>query len=131
MSKKIIHQNDSQNDSRLEYVTNRYKTKLENYKYIQYDQLCNIEPKTHICYIKKTNLNIKNGYVKEVKDNSIIELTNHYKKRIWFIYTNDYYIFVRTSNNNKFKMALKDLIDDDFSVIREKIKIKKLNTECC
>jgi len=121
----------NQNDSRLEYVINRYKTKLENYKYIQYDQLCNIEPKTHISYIKKTNLNIKNGYVKEVKDNSIIELTNHYKKRIWFIYTNDYYIFVRTSNNNKFKSALKDLIDDDFSVIREKIKIKKLNTECC
>lgn len=128
---KFMKENDIQNDTRLEYVLNRYKTKLENYKYVQYEQLCNIEPKTHISYIKKNNLNIKNGYVKEVKDNSIIELTNHYKKRIWFIYTKDYYIFVRESNTNKFKMALKSLVDSDFSDVREKIKIKKLNTEYC
>ena len=131
MSKKVINKNDTQNDSRLEYVLNRYKTKLENYEYVQYDELSNIEPKNHISYIKKSNLNIKNGYVKEIKDNSIIELTNHYKKRIWFIYSKDYYIFVRISNANKFKTALKSLIDSDFSDIREKIKIKKLNTECC
>jgi hypothetical protein len=128
---KFTKENDTQNDTRLEYVLNRYKTKLENYKYVQYEQLCNIESKSHISYIKKSNLNIKNGYVKEVKDNSIIELTNHYKKLIWFIYTKDYYIFVRESNTNKFKMALKSLVDSDFSDVREKIKIKKLNTEYC
>ena len=37
MSNKLIN-----NDLRLNYVLDKYKTKLENYKYIHYDEICNI-----------------------------------------------------------------------------------------
>jgi hypothetical protein len=116
-------------DSKLEYIKNKFQTQLENYKFINNDETCNINPKSYIIYIKKSNLNMKKGYVKEVRDKSIIELINYSKKITWFIYTKDYYIFVRISYNDKLKNALKDLVNSDFIEIRNKINITKLNKE--
>lgn len=113
--------------SKLEHIKDKYKDILENYRYISNDEIDNITSKCYICYVKKNNLILKKGFVKDVKDKSIIELINNYKKYTWYIYSKDYYIFLKESSNTILKNALQSLIKSDFSDIRNKIKIKKLN----
>ena len=66
---------------------------------------------SHVIYISKVGLNKKGGYLKSIRDNSIIEL--YVCKKKWNIYQNKYYIFNR-ERGNKMKFFLQKLVNDDF-----------------
>ena len=103
-----------------EYILNKinlkYDSELVDYKYCEFDNIIDIPRGTHIKYISKKNLIKKSGCIKDIKDNSILELINVYRKRKWFIYTEQYYIFYKFKNSNSLKDILKHLVDNNFSV---------------
>jgi hypothetical protein len=103
-----------------EYILNKinlkYDSELVDYKYCEFDNIIDIPRGTHIKYISKKNLIKKSGFIKDIKDNSILELINVYRKTKWFIYTEKYYIFYKFKNSNSLKGILKQLVDNNFSV---------------
>lgn len=59
---------------------------------------------THVIYISKVSLTKKGGYLKNIRDASILEL--HVFGRVWNIYQKKYYIFNR-ERSTKMKHFLK------------------------
>ena len=94
----------------------KYKSDLINYKYCEYDNIINIPLGSHIKYISKRNNIKKNGFLKDIKDITILELINVNKKTKWYIYTIHYYIFYKIPGGNKLKDALQYLVDNNFSI---------------
>jgi len=93
----------------------KYKSELINYKYCDNDNINDIPNGSHIKYISKKNLLKKNGFLKNIKDSTILELFN-LNKRKWYIYTNQYYIFYKNPGSNSLKDALQHLVDNNFSI---------------
>lgn len=97
-----------------------YKNELKNYVYVEENDILSIPLGSSIKYISKNTLMKKGGFLKEIKDSSILELINPNKKRKWYIYTDKNYIFYNT-NTNKLKDFLQTLVESDF----KDLKIKK------
>jgi hypothetical protein len=98
----------------LDKIYIRYKNDLINYKYCDYDNINNLSIGLHIQYICKKNLLKKSGFLKDIKNNSILELTSLNKKNKWYIYINQYYIFYKV-RCNKLKNTLLYLLDNNFN----------------
>ena len=98
---------------KLNIINNKYKNEISNFKYI--DNVNNLSIGMYIYYIKKTNLNKKSGTIRSIIDNSIIEMINQSKNKIWFIYWNEHYIYYRINKKNCFKEVLKTLLESDFN----------------
>jgi hypothetical protein len=105
----------------LNDVCIKYKSELINYKYCEYDNIINIPLGSHIKYFSTKNMVKKNGFLKDIKDISILELININKKTKWYIYTNQYYIFYKIPGGTKLKDALQYLVDNNFSIKEQKI----------
>jgi hypothetical protein len=99
----------------INQISIKYKTELINYKYCDNDYINNLQNGSHIKYFSKKNLVIKNGFLKNIKDSTILELFNLNKKK-WYIYTNQYYIFYKNPGNNSLKNILKNIVDNNFSI---------------
>jgi len=103
----------------LDEINKIYKDELSNYKYIEPNEIHSIIEGSYICYIKN-NLEKKHGVVVSIRNKSninniIIELKNMNKKRHWFIYTKDLYIFIKEKQKDKFRDLLKSFLDSDFA----------------
>jgi len=96
---------------------NKFKTQLINYKYVEQENINTIPLGTYIKYISKNNLILKGGFLKNIKENEILELFLVNKKK-WFIYTDKYYIFFKIPNHNKLKNSLLDLVNNNFTVVK-------------
>jgi hypothetical protein len=96
------------------YIT--YKTELVNYKYCDNENINDIPKGSHIIYISKNNLLKKSGFLKDIKDNTILELININKKGKWYIYIDQYYIFYKNPGTNSLKNTLKSLVDNNFTI---------------
>jgi hypothetical protein len=106
-------------NSDLDEINKLYKEELSNYKYIEPKNISLIEDGAYISYINK-KLEKKNGFVISIRNknninNIIIELKNNNKKRHWFIYSKDMYIFVKEKQKDKFRDLLQSFLDSDFS----------------
>jgi hypothetical protein len=106
-------------NSVLDEINNLYKEELSNYKYIEPKDIQLIEDGSYISYINN-KLEKKHGYVISIRNKSninniIIELRNNNKRRHWFIYTKDMYIFVKEKQKDKFRDLLQSFLDNDFS----------------
>lgn len=97
-------------------IYEKYKSELINYKYCDNDNINDIPNGSHIKYISKKNLLKKNGFLKNIKDITILELFSI--KRKWYIYTNQYYIFYKNPGSNSLKNALQYLVDNNFSITK-------------
>jgi hypothetical protein len=93
----------------------KFKSKLTDYIYTEECNIINIPLGSYIKYISKKLLILKSGFLKNIKDSSILELFNTYNRK-WFIYTNEYYIFYKIPINNKFKSSLLDLVNSNFQI---------------
>ena len=113
-------------DNILETILTRYK-KLENYTYIENENISNTPLGSHVYYISTTNLICKSGILISIKCNSIFELMNMYRNRKWYIYTNKNYIFYKVPVRNKFKSILLNLVNSDFKLL--KVNNTKKNKE--
>jgi len=107
-------------DNNLKFVLNKYEEELENYKYIEnIEDYENIPTGTYIKYIcKKSLFKKKGGFLKNVRNKSILELYNNLLKRKWCIYIDKYYIFYRISNKEKLKNIFQTMIDSDFKILK-------------
>ena len=101
--------------NKINEICIKYKSELINYKYCDNDNINDIPKGSHIKYISKKNLLKKNGFLKDIKDSTILELFNLNKKK-WYIYTNQYYIFYKNPGGNSLKDTLKYLVDNNFSI---------------
>jgi hypothetical protein len=104
-------------DNNVNNILLRYNTELIDYKYCDKDDIINIPLGSNIIYFSKKNLLKKNGLLKNIKDNTILELKT--KKYKWYIYVNEYYIFYKISNNNnnnKLRDVLKCLVNNNFVI---------------
>ena len=101
-------------DDKINEIIIKYKLELINYKYCDYDNINTIPLGSNIKYISKKNLLKKNGFLKNIKDGSILELINTKKK--WYIYTDKYYIFYKIPCNNSLKNTLQYLLDNNFGI---------------
>ena len=93
----------------------KYKLELTDYIYSEYVNIINIPLGTYIKYISKKTQLLKSGFLKNIKDSSILELFS-IKKRKWFIYANEYYIFYKIPVHNKLKNSLLDLVNNNFII---------------
>ena len=107
-------------NNRLELVMDRYKKKLENYTYIENENIGNIPLGSFIYYISINNLMCKSGLLISIKGKSIFQLMNLNRHTKWFIYTDKNYIFYKIPNRNKFKSMLLDLVKTDFKLLKIK-----------
>ena len=98
-------------ESTIRAKLKKYETILSTYKYIPEDEMSSMGLNTHVIYISKTGLTKKGGFLKSIRDVSILELYVFGRK--WNIYQNKYYIFNR-ERGNRMKYFLKSLIDNDF-----------------
>jgi len=98
-----------------ENILDKFKNELIDYNYTE--DIINISIGSHLIYISKKNFIKKSGVLKEIKDETILELTIF--KRRWFIYTNKYYIFYKKIVRNKFKKILEDLVKNNFKIIKK------------
>lgn len=101
--------------NKLNIIKTKYKDDINNYKYIH--NINELSINDNIWYIKKSTLMKKTGIIKSIIDNSIIELINQQKNKIWYIYCNQYIFFKKehnNNNNNKLKNILQTLLDTDF-----------------
>ncbi len=89
----------------------KYEDILSNCKYIHEDNMSVMNINSYVIYISKIGLKKKGGYLKSIRDNSILEL--YVFNRKWNIYQNKYYIFNR-ERGNKIKFFLQKLVNDDF-----------------
>ena len=108
-------------NEKINQIYKMYKNELKNYIYVEGNDILNIPLGSCIKYISKNNLMKKGGFLREIKNSSILELINSQKKTKWFIYTDKNYIFYN-KNTNKLKDFLQTLIDSDF----KDLKIKKI-----
>lgn len=97
-------------------IKKNYKNELENYTDL--NNLDDLGIGCHIKYFSKKNLKKKSGFLKSVKENSILELYLPPNKK-WFIYIKDYYIFYKIIEKNSFKTMLKNLIENDFNLLKK------------
>ena len=97
-----------------ENILDKLKNELIDYNYTE--DIINIPIGSHLKYVSKKNLVKKSGILKEIKDETILELRVFKTK--WFIYTDKYYIFYKKIVKNKFKKILEDLVKSDFIVVR-------------
>lgn len=93
----------------------KFKSELTDYIYTEQSNIINIPLGSYIKYISKKILILKSGFLKNIKDSSILELFNT-NNRKWFIYTNEYYIFYKIPIHNKFKNSLLDLVNNNFQI---------------
>lgn len=100
----------------LEYILDKFKDELNNYNYINDENIVNIPLGSYIKYISKKSFILKKGFLHEIKDNTIFKLKYSYKK--WYIYTDKYFIFNKISNSDNFKSILKQLVDSDFNDVK-------------
>ena len=98
-------------ESTIRAKLKKYESILSSYKYIPEDNMSSMDLNTHVIYISKKSLTKKGGYLKSIRDNSILELYVFGRK--WNIYQNKYYIFNR-ERGSKMKNFLKSLLDNDF-----------------
>ena len=105
-------------DNRLNLILYKYDNELKNFIYIEKNNLKDIQPKTRVKYISKNNLLIKNAYFKRYIDINIIELYINSKK-IWNIYTENFYFFSKKSNNDILRSALENLVNSNFKIIKK------------
>lgn len=96
---------------------NKFKTQLINYKYVELQNINTIPLGAYIKYISKNNLILKGGFLKNIKENEILELFL-VNKRKWFIYTDQYYIFYKIPVHNKLKNSLLDLVNNNFTIVK-------------
>ena len=97
-------------------ITLKYESELINYKYCDSDNINDIPKGSHIKYFSKKSLLRKNGFLRNIKDNSILELININKKIKWYIYIDQNYIFYKNPNSNSLKETLKNLVNNNFSI---------------
>jgi hypothetical protein len=95
-------------------ILDKIKDELIDYNYTE--DILNIPIGCHLKYVSKKNFIKKSGILKEIKDETILEL-RVFKTR-WFIYTDKYYIFYKKIVKNKFKKILEDLVKNDFKIIK-------------
>lgn len=107
-------------DNNLRLILNKYESELENYKYIEsIEDLENVPIGTYIKYIcKKSIFKKKGGFIRNVKDKSILELNNNLLKRKWYIYIDKYYLFYRVSEKEKLKNLLQKMINSNFEILK-------------
>ena len=98
-------------ESTIRIKLKKYESILSSYKYIPEDEMSSMNLNTHVIYISKVSLTKKGGYLKNIRDASILEL--HVFGRVWNIYQKKYYIFNR-ERGTKMKNFLKSLLDNDF-----------------
>ena len=110
---------NSKTDDIIESIFLKYNLNVKDYKYIPYKSTIEIPEDSYIMYISKKSFIKKTGILKSVKDISIIELRSKNKKIVWYIYTDKHYIFLKTSTRDKFKDALRDLVNSDFKIIKK------------
>jgi hypothetical protein len=99
----------------LNEICIKYKSELINYKYCEEDKINDIPRGSHIKYISKKNLLKKGGFLKNIKETTILELFN-FNYRKWYIYTDKYYIFYKIPGSNSLKNTLKNLVDNNFNI---------------
>lgn len=102
----------------IDYISNTYNDKLKDYIYVDPSLIKNIPLGSSIAYVSKKDFSKKGGFLKSIKDDTILELINSYNKARWYVYTNKYYIFYKVPNRNKLKSALLNLINSDFKDIK-------------
>lgn len=93
----------------------KYKDELDNYIYVPEDKLHEIPLKSRIKYISKGSLVPKNGMLRRVDENIILEL--YMGKRKWYIYQNKYYIFYK-KQGSKLKLLLQKMVNNDFNKLK-------------
>ncbi len=110
----------------IEDIISKYKDELSNYVYVSKEDVLKLPIGASICYFKKSNPNMKkkSGQIREFKNNDIIQLVSGNRHKIWFLYLDENYIFLKESNRNKLKIALLKLLDDDFSSLTIKTKTR-------
>jgi len=105
-----------------ENINYLYKTqyvKLKDYIYVDPLLIKNIPLGSSIAYVAKKTFSKKGGFLKSIKDDTILELINSYNKSRWYVYTDQYHIFYKIPNRNKLKSALLNLINTDFKDIED------------
>ena len=95
------------------------KLKETKYEYAYVDDISKLKKDMNIKYTSKLNIKLKIGVIIDVRDN-IIQLKCSQTKRIWYIYYNQNYLFIRGNYKNKLKMLLNTLIDNDFAELTTK-----------
>jgi hypothetical protein len=105
----------------IDYISHTYNDKLKDYIYVEPLSIKTIPLGSSIAYVSKKDFSKKGGFLKSIKDDSILELINSYNKARWYVYTDKYYIFYKVPNRNKLKSALLNLINSDFKDIELKI----------
>ena len=110
------------NEEIINKIFIKYNMELINYKYIEYENIKDVQKGSFIRYISKKNLIKKGGFLKEVKDPSVIELYNNMIRKKWCIYIDKYYLFYKVPNRNKLKNALQNLLDTNFGLRKRDAK---------
>lgn len=105
----------------LNLINKKYEKELIDYNYVKSNEIINIPLGCYILYISRNSLYKKGGFLKAIKDKSILELMNVNKKHKWYIYTDQYYIFYKLSNQNKLRDTLQNLLNTNFSEITKSI----------
>ena len=91
-----------------------YKNELINYEYVENEDILKIPLGTHIKYISKNSLIKKGGFLKEIKNSSVLELLNIQKKNKYYVYTKNNYIFYK--KHDKLRNLLQTLVDSEFKI---------------
>jgi hypothetical protein len=105
----------------IQYISHTYIDKLKDYIYVEPLLIKDIPLGSSIAYVSKKDFSKKGGFLKSIKDDTILELINSYNKARWYVYVDKYYIFYKVPNRNKLKSALLNLINSDFKDIKLKI----------
>lgn len=95
------------------------KLKETNYEYTYVDDINKLKKDMNIKYTSKINIKLKTGVINDIRDD-IIQLKCSQTKRIWYIYYNQNYLFIRGNYKNKLKMLLNTLVDNDFAELTTK-----------
>lgn len=102
---------------------NILKSKLKDnkYEYAYVNNIDELKSNMVIKYSKKNNPELKTGTIVNLRDN-IIQMKNPQNKRIWYIYYNENYIFIRKNYKNSLKSLLTSFLEADFTNITIKKK---------
>ena len=107
-------------DENLKKIYEKYGDKLDNYKFIEVKEYYNIPIGSFLRCISKNNFFIKKGgYLKEVKDISLFAFHTMTRRSVWFLYVNEYYIFIKIPKKDKLKYMLNNLIKSDFAIFNK------------
>ena len=92
---------------------------LKDCQYVNDIDIINIPLKSHIQYVNKISLKKKMGFLKKIKEDTILELSTQSNTRKWYIYSNENFIFYGDyKRKNKLKDQLLKLLNSDFSELR-------------